>query len=209
MEIDLDSVLAAKGTAKDDPRLKRKISTKHRNIIAGKIDDWKSCAAYLEVSDQDVDDIVEENRRVKHQRSSMLRLWWETNGNEATYLRLAKALARIDRRDLIEELLSMMASQSNQQSINVKGSKTLASSVCNLRWITCEWSFRIMHLSLISLAGQALIRGERFWSTSHQQFMLHNQQWVHYMYKVWTIIRNVDGKMLCKVTSVRIHIWPI
>ena len=110
MEIDLDSVLAAKGMAKDDPRLKKKIQTKNRNIIAGKITDWKSCAAYLEVSDQDVYDIVEENKMVRHQRRAMLRLWWETNGNEATYLRLAKALASIGRRDLIEELLTMMHS---------------------------------------------------------------------------------------------------
>ena len=28
------------------------------------------------------------------------------------------------------------------------------------------------------------------------------------LYKVWTIIRSVGSKMLRKVTSVRIHIWP-
>ena len=142
--VDLDSVLAANGISKDHPMMKKRITTKNRNKIAAKITDWKSCAVSLGLSDQDVDDIMEENKRVRNQRAAMLRQWAETYGNEATYLKLAEALADIRRRDLIESLLSMMSSDQTSQHPRwsiARRASNINKSECNfVQRIRCKYS---------------------------------------------------------------------
>lgn len=104
--VDLDSILADYGINRHSLVMQGRIAVRDRNIIATKIGDWKSCAAFLDLSDQDIGDITDEHRRIRQRRMAMLRQWDEQNGREATYLRLAEALARIYRRDLVEDLVS-------------------------------------------------------------------------------------------------------
>ena len=106
MAVNLDSILADNGISRHNRIMQSRVTLKHRNEIAIKISDWKSCAAFLEFSDQDIDDIADEHRGNRQQRIAMLRQWDEKNGREATYLRLTEALAKIGRRDLVEELVS-------------------------------------------------------------------------------------------------------
>ena len=86
--------------------MQSRIAVKDRNKIAVKIGDWRSCAAFLDLPDQDIADIADEHSRIRQQRIALLRLWYEQNGREATYMRLAEALANIGRRDIIEDLVS-------------------------------------------------------------------------------------------------------
>ena len=70
--------------------------------IAVKIGDWKCCAAYLGVPQQEIDDIVEENTKVRNRRISMLCKWSDLKGPDATCLKLLEVLAEMGRNDLVE-----------------------------------------------------------------------------------------------------------
>ncbi|PIK42000.1 hypothetical protein BSL78_21152 [Apostichopus japonicus] len=63
--------------------------------------EWQRLAMYLNISDGDLDNLKEDNRRC-HQdvKFFMLRLWRKKNGTGATYRVLATALDKADRRDL-------------------------------------------------------------------------------------------------------------
>ena len=144
MAVSLDSVLTDSSMTRDHPWLKKRVSVKHRRAIAIKIGDWKSCAAFLGVPDVDVDDITDKHRKGRNRRLAMLRLWVEINGNEATYLKLAEALARIERRDLIESLLAMLKADKPivVREHNIKPLKfdgvvrmTLSSKYCLIMWL--------------------------------------------------------------------------
>lgn len=145
--IDLLSILADNGLNKDDQVINCRIVAKDRNKIAVKISDWKSCAAFLGLAEQDVDDIIEENRRVRHRRIAMLRRWDERNGQEATYLKLAECLASMGRRDLIELLILEPISQlevggcaheRNRKTLVLRRTKQLILS-CKYCIVLCLW----------------------------------------------------------------------
>ena len=74
--------------------------------IAVRITDWENCAAFLGIPREDVNDIIEENGRVRNRRIAMLQRWKELKGREATYLNLMESLAQMGRRDLVEFILS-------------------------------------------------------------------------------------------------------
>ena len=76
-----------------------------RTRIAVKISDWKCCAAYLGVPQQDIDDIVEENTKERNRRISMLCKWSDLKGPDATCLKLLEIFAEMGRNDLIEFLV--------------------------------------------------------------------------------------------------------
>ena len=98
-------VLARKGLRRED--LNRPVTEEHRDRIAIKLaTDWKDCAIELGLSEEEVDSIVRENKWSRNRRLSMMRKWESMNGAAgATYMRLAKALTRTGREDLVEYLI--------------------------------------------------------------------------------------------------------
>ena len=94
-------VLARKGLRKKDLNLP--IKKEHRDRIAVKLGpDWKECAIELALSEEDVQAIVKENKWSRNRRLAMMQRWGAAQGPEATYMRLAQALLRIGREDLVE-----------------------------------------------------------------------------------------------------------
>ena len=79
--------------------------------IAVRIEDWKCCAAYLGVPQQEIDDIVEENTKVRNRRISMLCKWSDLKGPDATCLKLLEVLAEMGRNDLVESLVDTILTE--------------------------------------------------------------------------------------------------
>ena len=101
----LDGILHAKGLTRED--LKQPVRRAHLNRIALRIRDWKSCAALLGVRQDFIDDVDEEEKNIKSKRIKIFSIWQEWYGTDATYLLLAKVLAEMQRRDLIELLIDL------------------------------------------------------------------------------------------------------
>ena len=102
-------VLARKGLRKED--LNRPAKKEHRDRIAVKLGtDWKDCAIELSLSEEEVEAIIKENKWSRNRRLAMIQRWGAAHGPEATYMRLAQALSRIGREDLVEYLISLFMS---------------------------------------------------------------------------------------------------
>ncbi|XP_071841959.1 uncharacterized protein [Apostichopus japonicus] len=78
--------------------------------------EWQSLARYLNISDADLDNLKEDNRRC-HQDTKyfMLRLWRKRNGTGATCRVLATALDKAGRRDLREYVESQVTMQGRNE----------------------------------------------------------------------------------------------
>ena len=99
-------VLARKGMRRDD--LNWPTKKEHRDRIAVKLGtDWKECAIELGLSKGEVEAIVKENKWSRNRRVAMMQRWEAAHGSEATYMRLAQALSRIEREDLVEYLIDL------------------------------------------------------------------------------------------------------
>ena len=99
-------ILARKGLKREDLNIRTK--KKHRDRIAVKLGaDWKSCARDLGLSDGDLEAISRESKWARNRRLAMLQKWDLDNRGEATYLRLAQALAVIGRDDLVLYLIDV------------------------------------------------------------------------------------------------------
>ena len=104
--VDLDRILEGRGLTREE--LKRPITNEHLCRIAVRTgSDWKSCAAFLGIPFQLVEDIEHEEKKVRNMRIKLFSVWKEGHGEEATYLRLAETLAELGRKDLIELLIKM------------------------------------------------------------------------------------------------------
>lgn len=69
--------------------------------------DWKHLGRKLGISNGIINNIDEENRRVKEKSIELLLKWKRQSGNDATGEALANALIAIGRRDVAETLASM------------------------------------------------------------------------------------------------------
>ena len=69
--------------------------------------DWKQLGRKLGISNTIIDNIDDENRRVKDKSIQLLLRWKRQSGNDATGEVLANALIAIGRRDVAETLASM------------------------------------------------------------------------------------------------------
>ena len=69
--------------------------------------DWKQLGRKLGMSNNIIDNIDDENRRVKDKPIQLLLRWKRQSGNDATGEVLANALIAIGRRDVAETLASM------------------------------------------------------------------------------------------------------
>ena len=101
--VNLDQILARRGLKLID--LNKTIGVTHLNRFALRVRDWKSCAALLGIEQQDVDDIDDEQKKVKHKRLALFYRWWLLNGENATFIKLANVLVELQDRNLIEFLI--------------------------------------------------------------------------------------------------------
>ena len=100
--MDVSEVLADKGL--DKGILECPCTPEHRNVIALQITSWETLAPFIGLSSSDEEEIEEDNKSTKSKRIALLRKWSEKLGKRATYLHLMKGFAKIERRDLIEQL---------------------------------------------------------------------------------------------------------
>lgn len=106
----MDDILRAKGLERYD--LDYVVNPSELTRIAERVGaDWKSCAFFLGMLQDDIDDITEENIKVRNRRIAMLHRWSQLKGNEATYLNLIESFVEMGRRDLIEFVLNIMPSR--------------------------------------------------------------------------------------------------
>ena len=85
------------------------VSRDHQNKIALSITDWRSIAPFLGLEETDEEDIEVTYSTVKTRNIAMLRKWKHLHGSSATYRRLLEAFWTVERIDLIDKLLEMVA----------------------------------------------------------------------------------------------------
>lgn len=99
-------VLARKGLRRED--LNWPAKKDHSDRIAVKLGtDWKDCAIELGLSEEEVEAIIKEHKWSRNRRVAMIQRWGAAHGTDATYMRLAHALSRIGREDLVEYLVDL------------------------------------------------------------------------------------------------------
>ncbi len=102
----VDSILIKKGL----PRHQHTIPcpTDQCNELAMKLDRWELLAPFIGLSEGDCTAIKKNNSSYELQRLAMIRKWQKMYGSEATYLKLALGLEKIQRIDLVEYLCTLI-----------------------------------------------------------------------------------------------------
>ena len=85
------------------------VSRDHQNKIALSITDWRSIAPFLGLEETEEEGIEVMYSTVKTRNIAMLRKWKHLHGSSATYRRLLGAFWTVERIDLIDKLLEMLA----------------------------------------------------------------------------------------------------
>ena len=85
------------------------VSRDHQNKIALSVTDWRSIAPLLGLEETHEEDIKVSYSTVKTRNIAMLRKWKHLHGSSATYRRLLGAFWDVERIDLIDKLLEMVA----------------------------------------------------------------------------------------------------
>ncbi len=98
----LDSVLLLKELTRE--QLATPCPTDQCNELAMKLDRWELLAPFIGLSEGDCTAIKENNSSYELQRLAMISKWKKMYGSEATYLKLALGLEKIQQFDLIEDL---------------------------------------------------------------------------------------------------------
>ena len=118
VDLRLDRILEQRGLVNET--LRRPITTEHLSRIAVRIgSDWKSCAAFLGISNSTVEDIEHEEKKVRNMRIKLFAIWQQLYGEDATYLNLAEVLVDLGRKDLIELLIKLCLSADTTRRANV------------------------------------------------------------------------------------------
>ena len=102
-ESSLEDVLSRCGLEKKD--LEQKCSDDVRLEIAETLGyDWEMVGRFLKFTGRQIKDIKADNSKEELRRVAMLEEWEEREGEGATYLKLAEALHRRKRTDLVEAI---------------------------------------------------------------------------------------------------------
>ncbi len=101
----LDGILSDEGLSRDS--LDVPCQDDHILSLAQQISRWQGLAPYIGLDDLD-EEAIKESGGVEVQRVKMLRRWQQKLGTKATYLYLAKGLASVQRRDLIEQVCDLV-----------------------------------------------------------------------------------------------------
>lgn len=111
-------------------KLDHLVDTHHQNKIAMSITEWRSIAPFLGLEETDEEDIETKYTTVKIRNIAMLRKWKRLHVSNATYRKLLEAFWDVERVDLIEELLQMVAvDNSSSQVMPHKAKKSEDESV--------------------------------------------------------------------------------
>ena len=114
----LDKVLRDEGLSRD--QLDIPCHQDHILALAPKISKWQSLAPYIGLNDLD-EEVILASGKVDVQRRKMLQRWREKLGKKATYLHLARGMATIQRRDLIECLCDLVKSGVDPSAVEDQG----------------------------------------------------------------------------------------
>jgi len=90
-------------------KLDHLVDTHHQNKIAMSITDWRSIAPFLGLGETDEEDIETQYSTRKTRNIAMLRKWNSVHILNATYRKLLEAFWDVERVDLIDKLLQMVA----------------------------------------------------------------------------------------------------
>jgi len=107
----------------------------HLRELALSITDWPTAAALLGLTEAEEKAIKEDFDSATRRRIAVLRKWRKNVGSKATYRRLAKALWKMQRVDLIEEVCELLcdSGSSSSASSDSGGGQTGPTSVaCDL-----------------------------------------------------------------------------
>ena len=100
--ITLAVILSRHGLQEND--LHKECSLSDILQIAIKIRDWKVMGNYLSIPEEKLEAIRVNNGTEEQRRIASLQAWKEREGSSATYLKLAAALNKRERNDLVEEI---------------------------------------------------------------------------------------------------------
>ena len=98
-------------------KLDHLMDTHHQNKIAMSITDWRSIAPFLGLEETDEEDIETKYPTPKTRNIAMLRKWKHLQGSCATYRKLLEAFWDVERVDLIDKLLQMVAVENPSSQI--------------------------------------------------------------------------------------------
>ena len=102
----LNDILSQYALKETDLRIK--CPREVRNEIAIKLDDWKMIGYYLGFPKEKLTSIGRENETQDLCKVTLLDFWSKREGEGASYLKLADALYRRQRRDLVELLCKLL-----------------------------------------------------------------------------------------------------
>ena len=110
---DLESILAECGnlTRSDLEIICKK---EYRNKIALCIGDWRSVAALLNFSRDEIDTIDGANHTPEQKKLALFDRWAEKYGRQATFFKLAEVFHDLGRRDFIEKVCELTKSSVNE-----------------------------------------------------------------------------------------------
>ena len=137
------------------------VSRDHQNKIALSIIDWRSIAPFLGLEETDEEDIEVMYSTVKTRNIAMLRKWKHLNGSRATYRKLLEAFWTVERIDLIDKLLEMLAADTPPSPGNEFEDNTLSTQ-----------RFDVYHSFVVFCLYIVIARRGRSVSSEHfQQFI--------------------------------------
>ena len=103
----LDGILSRYGLQTKD--LERECSQEVKVRIAKRLTDWKTLGRCLNFSKEKLATIDLENETEEQRKIALLEAWSEKEGQSASFLKLADALFRRQRRDLVELLCDLLS----------------------------------------------------------------------------------------------------
>ena len=116
-------------------KLDKTCKNSHLRELALSITDWPTAAALLGLTEAEEKAIKEDFDSATRRRIAVLRKWRKNVGSKATYRRLAKALWKMQRVDLIEEVCELLCdsgSSSSASSDSERGQTGPTSVACDL-----------------------------------------------------------------------------
>ena len=84
------------------------ISDDHLREIAIFLTSWRKVATYLELSENDLDDVEREGKDEQDKRLKALQIWKGKFGFKATYRKLVEVLLRLTKADIAERVLLLL-----------------------------------------------------------------------------------------------------
>ena len=109
-EITLEELLKEDGVHPE--RLNESITDDHLHAIAIFLTSWRKVATYLELSENDLDDVEQEGKDEQDKRLKALQMWKRKIGFKATYRKLVEVLLSLAMADVAEKICLLLKGMS-------------------------------------------------------------------------------------------------